>query len=323
MLIFLSFTLLIAGGSLYLHYNIFIASRSFKEDILFTINPGTTARDVLTSLETDDIISNGRVAELYYRLKHNRDSIKAGDYVFSGTLTTKDVIVKLVFGEVLSSEVKIVVPEGYNVFQIANLLENKELIEETKEFTESSQALEGYLFPDTYQFEKDSSVKDIQEKMIENFYKKTENTNYGLESKEDIIVLASLLEKEVATHYDRQIVAGIIRKRLNSGMALQIDATVLYAHTFRKNEAGIGMGVEPNGHNPVSLDDLSLDSSYNTYKYRGLPPGPICNPGIKAISAAINPIKTDYWYYLNTKDGATVFSETYDEHLTNKAKYLK
>jgi UPF0755 protein len=332
-LILLFLVLFMAGGAYYLHYNIFIASKTFESNKLFTVSSGATVHNILVELEDLDIISNSKIAKAYYKFKYNEESIKAGDYVFSGTLTTEDIIYKLVFGETILNEVRVVIPEGYNVFELASLLKEKELVKETSDFVSLSVGLEGYLFPDTYQFKKDASIDDIQQKMLINFKNKTEDlVSISCAEAEivsdscnstKVIILASLLEKEVSTYYDRQVVAGIIENRIEAEMPLQIDATVIYAHILNKYSAGISIATEINKHNPVSLDDLTLDSLYNTYKYRELPPGPISSPGIEAIRAAINLIKTDYWYYLNAKDGTTIFSRTYEEHLANKEKYLR
>jgi len=125
----------------------------------------------------------------------------------------------------------------------------------------------------------------------------------------EILTLASILEKEVSTENDRKIVADIFYKRLEIGMALQADSTVNYAS---------GKSVPR-----ASGKDLETDSPYNTYKYKGLPPGPICNPSLSAIKAAIYPAKNDYWYFLTTPDGKVIYSKTHDEHVKAKAKYYR
>jgi len=384
-LISLFFMLLIAGGLTYLHYNIFIVSNTFEGDMVFTVNPGSSVNEVLIQLKNDGIISSNKIAKIYYKIKYNEDSIKAGEYIFSDAITIEKALKTIIAGEVVSDEVKIVIPEGYNIFDIGDRLEKAglvsldEFLHFSAEYTledfmlvSCSKAkprpvscslafpLEGYLFPDTYQFKKSATIEDIQEKLIGNFGEKIKTISVdelpeffrqgspgmpgGSSNKAEslvsiscsnaeassiscslaqTIILASLLEREVSLHSDRQVVAGIMQKRIQAGMPLQIDATVLYAHILKDYRAGREINMESSGHNPVSLDDLALDSPYNTYKYRGLPPGPICNPGVDSINAVINAVKTDYWYYLNAKDGTTIFSKTYEEHLKNKAKYLK
>jgi len=181
--------------------------------------------------------------------------------------------------------------------------------------------LEGYLFPDTYRVYASSSVEEITRKMLDNFDNKlTENMRVDITSQGrtiyEVITLASLIEKEAPINYqtgdnkDAKIIAGVFLNRLRIGQGLQSDATLSYIYSDNKP-----------AHSGAELE---VDSLYNTYKYRDLPPGPICNPGILAIEAAIYPTKTDYNYFLTPKgDSTVIYARTYDEHLKNKYKYLK
>lgn len=181
-------------------------------------------------------------------------------------------------------------------------------------------SLEGYLFPDTYQIFASSSPKELVIKMLNNFDNKlTPEMRKEIERQgktiHEIITMASIIEKEAPIFgqkdlKDAKIVAGIFYNRLDIGMALQSDATLSYVFNDKK---------------PVhSGDELDVDSPYNTYKYRGLIPGPICNPGIAAIEAAIYPTENDYLYFLTTLDGSQIhYAKTHDEHVRNKYKYLK
>jgi uncharacterized YceG family protein len=181
--------------------------------------------------------------------------------------------------------------------------------------------LEGYLFPDTYRIYATSTVTEVIDKMLSNFDKKlTPKMRADIASQGktiyEIITLASIVEKEAPIDYqtsddhDAKIIAGIFLNRLRSGQALQSDATISYIY-----------GDNQPAHSGA---ELNIDSPYNTYKYKGLPPGPICNPGILAIEAAIYPITTDYYYFLTPKGKSeVVYAKTYDEHLQNKNKYLK
>lgn len=179
---------------------------------------------------------------------------------------------------------------------------------------------EGYLFPDTYRIYASSTVTEVIEKMLANFDNKlTPKMRADIASQGktiyEIVTLASIVEKEAPLNYqsgsnrEARIIAGIFLNRLRIGQALQSDATLSYIFSDNKP-----------AH---SGNELEVDSPYNTYKYRGLPPGPICNPGILAIEAAIYPIKTDYNYFLTTDAGEVAYARTYDEHLKNKYKYLK
>lgn len=179
--------------------------------------------------------------------------------------------------------------------------------------------LEGYLFPDTYRIYASSTVAEVIDKMLANFeIKLTPEMRAEIEKQGksiyEIVTMASLIEKEAplvqsGENRDAKIVSGIFWNRLKNGQALQSDATLTYV-----------LGDKEASH---SGDDLEIDSLYNTYKYRGLPPGPICNPGSAAIEAAIYPIATDYNYFLTAADGSVFYARTYDEHLQNKYKYLR
>ena len=171
--------------------------------------------------------------------------------------------------------------------------------------------LEGYLYPDTYHMLARTTPDDIAYQMLKNFGDKlTPNLRAEIKNQGktvfEVVTMASMLEKEVISYQDKQVVAGILWKREKEGMLLEVDSTLMYF--LASDHPGIA--------------DKDVDSRYNTYKYAGPPAGPICNPGIESIEAAIDPIDTDYWFYLSKPDGTTVFSKTYAEHLINKAKYL-
>jgi len=174
--------------------------------------------------------------------------------------------------------------------------------------------LEGYLFPDTYRVYADASLEDIVHKMLENFDRKVTPELRGEIAKSgrslhQIITMASIIEAEIANPDDRPTAAGVLWKRRDRGMLLQVDATVNYV---------------TGKHDPsVSREDVAADSSYNTYKYAGLPRGPIGNPGMSAILAATNPKESPYWFFLTTKDGKTVFSRTLEEHNANVQRYIR
>ena len=172
--------------------------------------------------------------------------------------------------------------------------------------------LEGYLFPDTYRIFRDASIKDVVQRTLNNFDQKlTPELRNEIERQgktiHDIITLASILEKEVSTDYDRAMVADIFYKRIKIGMPLQADSTVNY--------------VTGKSESRSTIIDTKTDDPYNTYKYKGLPPGPICNPSLSAIKAAIYPKANNYYYFLTTPDGQVIYSQTHDQHVAAKAKY--
>jgi UPF0755 protein len=177
----------------------------------------------------------------------------------------------------------------------------------------SAISFEGYLFPDTYIFSKKAAVEEIIQKMLDNFDKKITaeiQKEIARQDKnlEEIVNLASIVQQESTSSEEMAKIAGVFYNRLNIGMALQSDATINYI-------TGKGM------RQPL-LEDTKIDSPYNTYKYKGLPPTPICNPGIEAIKAAIWPEQHDYFYFLHPLSSPTVFSKTLEEHNINKAKWL-
>lgn len=222
-------------------------------------------------------------------------------------------------------EVNVTIPEGRNFNQVAAILVKKhlagtmeevlkaqrEIIKEGKyKWLEGTVSLEGYLFPDTYRFYRKSDAKYALEKMLQNFEKKAmpviENNKAGkfdLNFKE-VLILASIIEKE-STREDRALIADILIRRLKQDIPLQVDASVNYVTGLNKTA--------------VSVEETKIDSPYNTYKYRGLPPGPISNPGLEAIRAVLNPKPNIYWYYLSTKDGKIIYSRNLEEHNKNKA----
>lgn len=212
-----------------------------------------------------------------------------------------------------SREIAVTIPEGYNVRQIGETFEKLGIFSED-EFVKIAQKEEGYLFPDTYRFYKTAKPEDIVAKMKDNFNKKVtaeilNQTETQKKKPDDIIIMASILEEEVKSAEDRKIVAGILWKRLSRGMGLNVDAALTYVLSKTSNE--------------LTADDLKYDSPYNTYKYRGLPPTPISNPGLDAILAALNPTPSPYFYYLTDKEGKAHYAATLEDHALNKWKYLR
>lgn len=289
------------------------------------------------SIQTIDIprgIGSGGIGELleqrgiirhrylwYYHLWHKGIShrLKAGEYELSAAMTIPKIAEKMVKGEAVSSGVKVTIPEGFTFDEVeARLWEagftNVSMEAEMRKLN----IKEGYLFPDTYFFEKDATAEEIIRKISDNFDEKIKDLKISIPKSgrtlDEIIIMASLIEEEIPHEEDRPRAAGILWKRLDAGMPLQVDATVLYAKGIR------GGGGEKR---ILSREDLVLPSPYNTYVYQGLPPGAIANPGLGAIRAAVLSIESDYWYYLSKPDRETVFSRTAEEHTQAKTLYLR
>jgi UPF0755 protein len=216
-------------------------------------------------------------------------------------MNVPQIVQKIISGDI--AKMKVTIPEGFTVKEIKEKLGIKL----------PGENLEGYLFPDTYYFPIDVSGEEVVKIMRENFEKKISPYKKGIEKSgktiQEIVIMASLIEKEVKTKKEKKLVSGILWKRLKNGIPLQVDATITYI-TGKKTTK-------------IPLEDLQIDSPYNTYKYKGLPPAPICNPGLESILAALYPEESDYWYYLSTPEGKTLFFKTLEEHNLAKAKYLK
>jgi UPF0755 protein len=289
-----------------------ISPPSLSLETIVEVPSGATLSETSQILEDKKIIRSSFFFRVYFSLFEGDEKVVAGKYLFSETSNIFVVTKRVVNGDYKIPKVRVTFPEGSTVFDVAEILKkNMKDFDETK-FTLLSKENEGFLFPDTYFFLSIDTPEEIVTKMKENFQKqiiplekKVMTSGHSLK---DIVIMASLLEKETKTPRDRSIVSGILWKRLAIGMPLQVDAAFNYV----------------NGKNTynLTLGDLQIDSLYNTYKYKGLPPNPISNPGLDAIFAAIEPTETPYLYYLSEKDGTIHYAKTFEDHKKNKAKYL-
>lgn len=217
---------------------------------------------------------------------------------------------RIVRGDHDINSIRITIPEGFTVRKISNLFDERFLFFDNSTF--ESDAPEGYLFPDTYFIPVTATASSTLRLLRHNFIRKIFPVMPEVEksgrSLEDIIVMASILEGEAKTREDMEIVSGILWKRIEIGMPLQVDTSFVYI---------LGKATED-----LTLSDLEVKSPYNTYLYKGLPPGPISNPGLDSIRAAVNPTTTPYLYFLTGNDGKMYYARTFDEHVKNKQKYL-
>lgn len=296
--------------------------------IVYTAQKGMGDEDIAKELQDQGIIKNRLFFELYVVGLGKHSKLQAGSYTLSPSMSIAKIAEKFVAGDVIKNNITIL--EGWDARDIAKYLESKNIYSK-KEFLEATHSdfnqtfsvledkpknisLEGYIFPDTYQVSLGEKPEDFLKNTIANLDKKltTELRNQiALQRRSifEIITMASIIEKEVKSTGDKKMVAGILWKRLASGMPLQVDATINYITD--KNDAA------------VATKDTKIDSPYNTYKYAGLPQGPISNPGMDSILAAIYLTKTDYWYYLSADGtGKTIFSKTLEQHNIAKAKYV-
>ena len=314
------------------HYQQMLSPAGADNPVIVVIEPGEGAAAIGQTLQEKGIIRAAWAFRLAARLGKLESSLQAGEYELSPAMSVPLILGKLARGEVVLHPVTI--PEGYTLVQIAELLENNRLCK-SEEFLALARRprsdvvpgvrlknLEGYCFPDTYHFQAGVSAGQILDAMLEQFKEQVlplyrlavdrASTGNRLRTRTQaptrltlpqIITLASMVERETRVAAERPIVAAVYYNRLRLGMPMECDATVQYA-----------LGVQK----PVLLySDLEVDSPYNTYKYRGLPPGPIANPGLASIKAALSPARNNYLFYVldETKnDGSHVFSRTFSAH---------
>ena len=272
------------------------------EERIVKIEKGWGSSEVAQKLKDEGLINNKWMFILYVWTKGYNSHLQAGEYLLNPKMSMLKIAKTIAQGEVNPNWVKITIPEGWTNKQIEERLIKNEVIGSDDKLPIE---LQGYLFPDTYYFYKNSGINIVIKKMQENFNKKV-----GKDTKYDILKMASILEKEVISDEDRAIVSGIFWKRIKNSYPLQSCATIAYILGKEKLQ--------------YSYADTRVKSPYNTYLNIGLPPTPINNPGLSAIKAALNPKQTDYNFFLtDPATGKTIFSKTIEEHNANKVKYLK
>jgi len=290
-------------------------NKSDKTTKIFVINKGESLTSVVNNLSKEGLIRNRLVFFLIVKKLGIEKTIQAGDFRLSPSLNAYQIAENLTHGTL---DVWVTLIEGTRKEEMAQVI-GKELDIPEVEFIQ--EAKEGYMFPDTYLFPKDATATSVVQILENNFNKKfgPELQQKGKEkdlSATETIILASLVEREARLSNDRPLVASVILNRFKQGIKLDIDATVQYALGYQSQEKSWWKKV-------LSLDDLKIDSPYNTYKNKGLPPAPICNPGLAAIEAVVNAPETDYLYYLSDKTGKMHYAATLEEHNGNIRKYLQ
>lgn len=327
-------------GVAYLNKKISEPFKQSAEAQIFEIGQGDKAKEVAENLENANIIADKNYFLFYLWQSGGGSKLKAGKYSLSASESIKVIVHKMVSGETVKNDINITIPEGFTISNIDKRLSDNKVIQsdDLKKYDivfnktatsflkdydflscDNKQyfcTLEGYLFPDTYRFSVDDLPLDPRvaiDKFLNNFSKKTkdlrEKSRESGKDFRDILIMASIIEKEVQTPEDMKTVSGVLWKRLSIGMPLQVDATIVYITGKKTGE--------------ITYDDLKIDSPYNSYLNKGLPPSPISNPGISAIEAALDPVDKGYLYYLSKPTGETVFSKTLEEHNRAKAMYLK
>jgi len=300
---------------------------SFSKEVEVYIKPGSSFNEIVSLLYDNKIIKNKTLFKLYILILGKHKYIKAGYYLFDKPLNILQLANKLLKGEILYY--KITIPEGSNLFDVQEILRrnnilkgenffsivnSKEILDDLKEIAPDINSVEGYLFPETYYMSKEESLSSLIRRMIKEFKrrylltlkKKSELSGFSIN---ELVALASLIEKETGLPEEKPLIASVFYNRLKLNMKLQCDPTVYYAFYI-------------SGKFPLLLskEDLEIDSPYNTYRYYGLPPTPICNPGDASIKAVLNPADSKYLYFVSKHDGSHYFSTTLREH--NAAIYL-
>jgi len=288
-----------------------LAPQEMSNEDLFRIEEGDSLSQISKNLEKKKLVESGSWFRLFVMMMGGERKIKAGDYYIEKPLPVFTLAYRTVVGKFSLTPLKITVPEGLNTKQVAELLKPRLKFLNEEEFVRIAD--EGRLFPDTYFFLPNAGAREVIRTMEGNFDKKMEEIKDKIsesgENLNEILIMASIIEEEALNQEDRKIVSGILWKRLEIEMPLQVDATFSYV----------------NGKNTYELthDDLRIESPYNSYRNVGLPPTPISNPGLDAILAALEPTETNYFYFLADRRGNTYYAETFEEHQTNREKYLR
>lgn len=301
-------------GFVYFFLNSFLLAVSEDtKEVEFVIPKGAGASKIAKELKNTGLIKNDIFFKFYIQLTNSQKKIQAGEYVLSANLTTPEIIEIFKKGP---KELWVTIPEGLRREEIA--LKFAESLEKDEVFIQDFLSLtkdkEGYLFPDTYLFPKTVTATQIVNKLTSTFNAKTNDVTYRQ------LIVASMLERETLTDYEKPVVSGIIYKRLENNWPLQIDATLQYARASINCPVP---SIKCNYWKPATSQDKELSSVFNTYKNLGFPPSPISNPGLTSIQAAINPEESDYWYYIHDNSGKIHFAKTLEEHNLNIGKYLK
>ncbi len=316
------FGLIIFSGCAFFLWNLLPMVPGFKGKQFFEIQYGTPLRNIGALLQHQGIIRSQTIFEIYTRFEPQDRVLKAGRYRVGPGMSLPQVIEELRKGTPFQS--RVTVPEGFTVQEIVNLLSSKGLVNRKRFLKELdnrqlfqeilgnlplNNKMEGYLFPDTYYFEIGNETAIITT-MLRRF--KQVFVKYfpeiPLEKSSDLVILASLVEKEAKKATERPIIAGVFQNRLQKGFPLQSCATVEYALGVHKEH--------------LSLQDIAIQSPYNTYLHQGMPPGPIANPGLASLQAAATPAKVTYMYFVAQPDGTHSFSNTFEQHL-KKQKMLE
>jgi UPF0755 protein len=285
------------------------------------LHPGYSTRRIAAELKAAGVIRSTTAFILWHRL-HQKHSLKAGEYLFEKTATSIEIHNRLVRGDVYVHTV--VIPEGFNMFEVAQAIQNAGL-GSSEDFLRISRSqtgliadlapeattLEGYLFPNTYEFTRTQTLEEIAAAMVKQFRQVAREIGLTADVQKTV-TLASIIEKETAAPDERPLVAGVYSNRLAKNMPLQADPSVIYAELLQGAYTGA-----------LHHEDMQFRSAYNTYAHAGLPPGPIGNPGKISLEAAMHPVDTQYLYFVSDGNSHHRFARSLEEHNRNVAAYRK
>ena len=309
-------------------YGIYFPKGPGADEVSFSVFKGDNLTDIGLRLEKDGVIMSDLFFNIYAVLSGKRDGLQAGTYLVGPSMSIAEIVNRFYSGEV--AQMRITIIEGWRSDEIADYLShefgfNRDIFLELVRSFENNNlnilsdrpdgsSLEGYLFPDTYLIPYGANEEDVIDMMLSNLDRRL-TVDLRAEIKKqgrtifEIINMASMIEREVRTRDDKHLVSGLLWRRIEIGMPLQVDATIIYLTRKRTTR--------------VSIEETQIDSPYNTYLNKGLPVGPISNPGMNSILAAIYPKSSDYLFYLSKPDGETVFSRNFEEHIKAKNRYLR
>ncbi len=307
-----------------LYYYIYVDS--LENDVIVEIERGSGLGTIASELKERSVIKSEELFLLTTVVKGSHNDVKAGEYEFRKGQTLNAIVDTMIKGRVRLR--KITIPEGKNIYEISRILEQNQIAGPEKFLSKVRDrkvirsetgldipSLEGYLFPDTYYFPKNAGAEKVIDTMTDHFFTVFNELKNGNKkswlSDRDLVILASIIEKETGYDPERDLISSVFHNRLKIGMKLDCDPTVIY-------------GLMPDFDGNLTKKDLrGKDNPYNTYTNRGLPPGPIANPGKESIKAAFNPANTDYLYFVSKGDSTHIFSENYNEHIRAVNKHIR
>lgn len=324
--VFFLFTLAV-GGAFYMltRQFLFQGAETTPREVIFELRAGRPFNQVAHELKALGVLKNSDAFILYARVTRSIPRVKAGEYKLVTTMTPVQVMRVLTSG--ISVRHAFTVPEGFSVFEISDLLEQKGFAKREevlklafdpvfvqKLLGRPAASLEGYLYPNTYQFARATKIEKIFEVMVGEFKSNFAQLQPPFPfnwTEQQLVTLASIIEKETGADHERAMISSVFHNRLKKKMRLQTDPTIIYAKALETKKVVID----------IKKADLSWDHPYNTYMRGGLPPGPIANPGLEALKAAASPADSNYLYFVSQNDGTHVFTETYQDHSNAVQKF--